>query len=232
MGYLERVFRSTEAENRRVILETLPRACGGDLLDLGTHEGDFTVRVAERVGARKAFGVELIPEHASLARAKGIEVVGADLAEGLPFDDGRFRVVHANQVIEHLQKTDVFVSEIRRVLAPDGIACISTNNLASWHNVVSLALGFQPPPMHVSDEVILGNPLDPLRGQPHEDRGRTHMRLFTARALSELCEHHGLTTVETRTAGYYPFPPGLGRLVRRLDPLHGAFLVGLFTRRD
>jgi SAM-dependent methyltransferase len=230
MGYLTRVFRSTEAENRRTILEALPRARGGDLLDLGTHDGGFTLRVAEQVGARRAFGVELIPEHASVARARGIDVVHADLGEGLPFDSGRFEVVHANQVIEHLRETDRFLAEIRRVLAPDGVACISTNNLASWHNVVSLALGFQPPPMHVSDEVIVGNPLDPARGQPHADRGQTHLRLFTARALSDLCDYHGLRRLELRTAGYYPLPPKLGRIALRLDPRHGAFLVGLFGR--
>jgi SAM-dependent methyltransferase len=231
VGFLYRVFRATEAENRRAILAALEPRAGARLLDLGTSEGEFTMRVAERLGAASVSGVELIEEHAAVARGRGIDVLRADLDEGLPFEDGAFDVVHANQVIEHVRRTDTFLRETRRVLAPDGLACISTNNLSSWHNVFSLAVGLQPMPAHVSDEVILGNPLNPLDGLPHADLGRTHLRLFTGRALTELCEHHGLERVSLRTAGYYPLPPHVARLAVRIDPTHAAFLIGLFRSR-
>jgi SAM-dependent methyltransferase len=231
VGYLYRVFRATEEENRRAIIATLDPRPGARLLDLGTHRGEFTTRVAERLGAASVHGVELLEEHADVARSRGIDVCWADLDNGLPFDDGAFDVVHANQVIEHVRRTDTFLRELRRVLAPDGLACISTNNLSSWHNVFSLALGLQPMPAHVSDEVILGNSLNPLDGRPHADLGRSHLRLFTGRALTELCAHHGLERVSLRTAGYYPLPPYLGRLAGRVDPTHAAFLIGLFRPR-
>jgi SAM-dependent methyltransferase len=229
MGYLERVFRSSEEENRRTILAELPGGRGGSLLDLGTGDGAFATRVAQRVGAERVVGVEMMEEQAGMARARGIDVLVADLDQGLPFEDGEFGLVHANQVIEHVRRTDSLLRELRRVLAPGGLACISTNNLASWHNVVSLVLGFQPTPMHVSDELILGNPLNPEHRRPHRDRGQTHLRLFTARALKELCAHHGLATLRIRTVGYYPLPPRLARPALRVDPAHGAFLVGLFS---
>ena len=228
MGYLYRVFRATEEENRRAIIATLEPRAGARLLDLGTHRGEFTMRVAERLGAASVTGIELLEQHAEVARGRGIDVRRADLDNGLPFEDAAFDVVHANQVIEHVRRTDTVLREIRRVLAPDGLACVSTNNLSSWHNVFSLALGLQPMPMHVSDETIVGNPLNPLDGLPHTDIGRTHLRLFTGRALTELCERHGLEQVLLRSAGYYPLPPLIGRLAARVDPTHGAFLVGLF----
>ena len=231
MGYLQHVFRATEEENRRAILRLLPAGRGGSLLDLGTSTGEFTARVATRLGATRVAGVELIEAHAAAARGRGIETVSADLDAGLPFADGEFATIHANQVIEHVRSTDRFLGEVRRVLAPGGLACISTNNLSSWHNVGSLALGFQPMPAHVSDEVIVGNPLNPLHRHEHEDRGRTHLRLFTRRALTELAAHHGLERVALRTVGYYPLPPAIGRALARVDPLHGAFLTGLFARR-
>ena len=231
MGYLYRVFRATEEENRRAILASLEPRAGARLLDLGTSDGEFTVRVAERLGATSVCGVELLEEHAAVARDRGIDVRRADLDEGLPFEDGVFDVVHANQVIEHVRRTDTFLRETRRVLAPGGLACISTNNLSSWHNVFCLALGLQPMPMHVSDEMIVGNPLNPLDGRPHADIGRTHLRLFTRRALTELCERHGLVAVSRRSAGYYPLPPLIARTAARLDPTHGAFLIGLFRPR-
>ena len=229
-GYLERVFRATERENRRAILRLLPQGRGGALLDIGTNLGAFTTKVAEHVQATSVAGIEFIPEHAEVARARGIDVAVADIDDGLPFGDARFDLVHANQVIEHVRRTDDFLREIRRVLRPDGLALISTNNLASWHNVGSLALGLQPTPAHVSDELIVGNPLDPQYGRPHADHGQSHLRLFTGRALMELCAAHGLEQVALRTAGYYPLPPRLGRLASRIDRAHGAFLVALVRR--
>ena len=226
---LERLFHATEEENRRAVLRMLPAGRGGALLDIGTHKGEFAQRVAERVGATRVAGIDFVAEHGDAARARGIEVVCANIDDGLPFADEEFDTVHANQVIEHVRRSDGFLREVRRVLRPGGLALISTNNFSSWHNVGALALGYQPMPAHVSDDVIVGNPLDPLRGRPHED-GRAHLRLFTGRALVELCEVHGLELVELRTAGYYPLPPRLGRLMARIDRLHGAFLVALVQR--
>ena len=228
MGYLSRVFRSSEEANRKAILRSLPASRGAALLDLGTHRGAFAVRVATRVGASRVAGVELIERHAAVARERGIDVIVADLDDGLPFPTETFDVVHANQVLEHVRRTDFFLREIRRVLRPHGLACISTNNLASWHNVVSLGLGLQPMPMHVSDEVVVGNPLNPEHRSNHRDLGRTHLRLFTGRALTELAAYHGLAVERLETVGYYPLPPLLARVAARLDPVHGAFLVGIF----
>ena len=230
MSYLERVFRATEEENRRAILRLLPPGRGGSLLDVGTNTGAFTTRVAARIGATRVAGVELIEEHAAAARARGIEVVSADIDDGLPFPDAEFDTVHANQIIEHVRRTDAFLCSLRRVLRPGGLALISTNNLASWHNVASLALGFQPTPAHVSDELIVGNPLNPLHATLHEDLGQTHLRLFTGRALIELCAVHGLERVALRTSGYYPLPPRVGRMAARVDAMHGAFLIALLRR--
>jgi SAM-dependent methyltransferase len=229
-GYLARMFAATEEENRRAILRALPSDVGGRVLDLGTHVGEFTARVAERVGAREVHGVELLEKHAREARTRGIRVVQADVEEGIPFESRYFDVVHANQLIEHVRNTDLLASEIHRVLRPNGLAVISTNNMSSWHNIVSLTLGFQPFPMHVSDRAIVGNPLNPQHGRPHADAGRIHVRLFTGRALAELGAHHGLFPVHVKSAGYYPFPPRLGRLAAKLDSLHGAFLVVTFRR--
>lgn len=230
MGYLSRVFEATERANYRAFLEMLPWGGDGRLLDIGAHEGEFTTAIAEHLGANEVECVEFIPAHAEVARRRGFHVVEADVDEGLPFADEYFDYVTANQVIEHVRRTDVMLSEIRRVMKPRGIAVIGTNNMASWHNVISLAAGWQPPPQHVSDQIIVGNPLNPQDGWDHEDLGRTHLRLFTLRALRELAAHHRLETVDARTVGFYPLPPGLGRLAARLDPVHGAFSLLVLRR--
>jgi SAM-dependent methyltransferase len=228
-GRLERLFHATEEENRRAVVRMLPSGRGGALLDIGTHKGEFAERVAKRVGATRVAGIDFVQEHAEDARARGIDIACANIDDGLPYDDEEFDTVHANQVIEHVRRSDAFLREVHRVLRPGGLALISTNNFSSWHNVGALALGYQPMPAHVSDELIVGNPLDPLRGREHED-GRAHLRLFTGRALVELCAVHGLERVKLRTAGYYPLPPRLGRIMARIDRIHGAFLIVLVQR--
>jgi SAM-dependent methyltransferase len=224
VGYLAEIFAATEEENRRVILEMAEPLTGGRLLDLGCWDGSFTIRVARHVRAGEIHGVELIEEAAASARAAGVEAVTGDLRERLPYADASFDVIHSNQVIEHLPGTDNFMREIRRLLRPGGYALVSTNNLSSWHNILSLVLGYQPPPCHVSDEVLTGNPINFADGNPGA-AGQMHLRIFTSRALAHLARFHGLDIDVARTAGYYPLPPWLARHAAQLDPRHGAFLV-------
>jgi methionine biosynthesis protein MetW len=229
VSVLRRTFLATEDENRRVILETMPRRPGARLLDLGCADGGWTLEVARHVGTSNTHGVETIAAAAVGARARGIDVVEADLSEPLAmYEDGSFDVIHSNQVIEHLRNTDSFMQEIRRLLAPGGYALVSTNNLSSWHNIGSLVLGWQPMPCNVSDWVNLGNPLNVYDDYEHMDRGQTHLRVFTGRALTALANYHGLRAVSERAAGYYPLPPAVARQLARLDRRHGAFLVHRF----
>ena len=121
VGYLNRVFQASEEANRRAVLAALPARRGGDILDVGTHRGDFTMRLADHLRADSVSGVELIERHAAVARSRGIDVVVGDLDEGIPFPSASFDVVHANQVIEHVRRTDLLLREIRRVLRPGGV---------------------------------------------------------------------------------------------------------------
>lgn len=229
-GRLKRVFDDTKEANRQAIVDALSGRTLPSMLDIGPHKGGFTERVAKAVGATSIDGIELIPDHVPAAEARGIKVTLGDVDDGLPYPDESFDLVLANQVIEHVRSTDQFMTEIRRVLRPNGIACVSTNNLSSWHNIISLALGHQPMPMHVSDEVIIGNPMNPEQGSEHEDRGRTHLRLFTTRALVELAEHHGLKATRVEHVGYYPLSPRLAPRAVKIDGRHAAYMICLLER--
>jgi SAM-dependent methyltransferase len=220
------VFEASEDENRRAILELVAAGAPRErVVDLGCFNGAFTAEIGAAAQARELVGVEFLAEHAALARERGIDVVEADLNAPLPFADASFDLVHSNQLIEHLRGTDQFLREAGRICAPTGRIIVSTNNLASWHNIGALLFGMQPLPAHVSDEVHVGNPLDPRRGRRHADAGQTHLRVFTTRALRELAAAHGLRVTASRLNGYYPLPPALARRAARLDPLHAAFIV-------
>jgi SAM-dependent methyltransferase len=226
---LQQLFLDTEEENRRVILDALPQRPGATLVDLGCGDGELTVRAGARVGAGRLAGIETAPTLIPEARRRGVEVIESDLGRPLPFADGEIDVVLSNQVIEHLNDTDLFMREIARVLAPGGCAVVSTNNLASWHNVAALVAGWQPMPCHVSDEVTVGNPASFAEGFTGYAYPM-HRRIFTGRALAALARHHGLEVELDLAAGYYPLPPKAARVAARFDRRHGAFLVQRYVK--
>ncbi len=196
---------------------------GGVILDLGCADGERTLGFARAARAAAMQGVELTREHAQAARARGVDVIESDLNAVLPFEDDRFDIVVSNQVIEHLHNTDLFVSEIRRVLKPGGLAVTSTENLASWHNVSALLLGWQPFSL-TNVSTLRGGIGNPLAVHRDEDAGLStleHMRVFAYRGLRELFEAHGFTVRDIVGAGYYPLGAGLGRL----EPRHAAFVT-------
>jgi methionine biosynthesis protein MetW len=229
-SYLDRVYRATEDLNKRSILDIVEARPGGVMLDCGCGDGEFTRALADRARVAEVWGVETVEHRATAAEGRGIRIVRADLNERLPFDDGHFDVVHANQLLEHLHGTDDFLREIHRLVKPGGYALVSTNNLASWHNVISLVLGMQPPPMHVSSEVIVGNVLDPYRNTRFGSREDSHLRIFSYQALADLCRHHGFRVDVLRTSGYYPFPPAIARVLTAVDRRHGVFLIARLAR--
>ena len=222
---LQSLFDRTYRENMDVILSMLEQNKNGKILDCGCGNGSFTKELAQRVGTGQVYGVEFVEELAQAAEAKGIEVYRANLNEKLPIEDETFDFLCANQIIEHLFETDLFVKEIHRVLKRGGYAIISTPNLASLHSIISLLMGKQPFTAHISNEVILGNSLNPGHGKKHEHRGSIHLRIFTCEALKQLFEYHGFKVEKIVGVGYYPFPIKIARLLSRLDKWHAAYLT-------
>ncbi len=228
--YLDRVYRATEDLNKQSILRLIEARPGGRLLDCGCGDGELTRELADRAGVAEAWGVETVDHRVRAAEARGIRIAPIDLNGRLPFEDGHFDIIHANQLLEHLHGTDDFLREVHRLVKPGGYVLLSTNNLASWHNVISLVLGMQPPPMHVSSEVIVGNALDPYRNTRFGSREDSHLRIFSYQALADLCRHHGFRIDVLRTSGYYPFPPALARVFTAVDRRHGVFLIARLGR--
>jgi SAM-dependent methyltransferase len=222
--WAEQAFDRAMAANIENIVSLLEVGDGTTaLLDLGCDDGALTQRFAETIATTDVHGVEIVEERGEAARKRGMEVRAADLNHRLPYDDDSFDVVCSNQVIEHLANTDTFVREIRRVLRPGGYAVTSTENLASWHNIASLTLGWQPFSLsNVSTVLGLGNPLAVHRGKTHPiGESWQHLRVFAYRGLRELFEATELRVEQVLGAGYYPLP---GR-VARYDPRHAAFLA-------
>jgi len=202
--YLSYISRGLYLGNKRLFLELLKQNEKASILDIGCAEGEFSKQIAHKTGGT-VYGIDISQGYAGRARKHGISVVLADIDRGLPFKDRSFDLVVSNQVIEHVDSTDNFIKECYRVLRNGGVCIVSTPNLASFHNIFSLMLGYQPPVTAVSDELICGNPLDPCNERQFS-LDRRHRRIFTATALRRLFEFHGFKVELLKGLGLHPLP--------------------------
>jgi SAM-dependent methyltransferase len=105
-----------------------PFAAGRDVLDLGCGSGYGTAMLAEQ--ARSVVGVDVSTaaiSHAQTSYSRpnaSFRSIAPD--ERLPFETASFDTVICFQVIEHVGNEDQFVSEIFRVLRPEGVAVLAT----------------------------------------------------------------------------------------------------------
>jgi len=207
-------------DNSLNLLEPDPTAI---LVDLGCCDGSIALECARKIGTENTQGVEIAPEFIEKAEQQGVEVRTGDLNVSLPYESESVDVIHASQVIEHLADTTQFLLEIARVLKPGGYAVISTENAASWHNVVSLLFGWQMFSLtNISTQRSgIGNPLAIHR---NEDgpliKSMEHCRIYSYRGLKEHVESVGLIVEKILGSGYYPLPAVIGKY----DPRHAHFL--------
>jgi len=213
-------------KNRENILKLLDFNQGAKLLDLGCDDGVWTQRLAEKIGTKDVYGVEMSDARRKEAIARGIRVKKFNLNEKFSFEDESFDVIHSNQVIEHLSNTDNFISEMFRVLKPGGYIILSTVNLVGWHNIISLILGYQPFDLsNVSVKGNIGNPLS-FWNKNSEAEGALnkswqHIRIFTTHALFEFLRIYGFVNLSVKSSGYYILP----NFFSNIDPKHGHYIA-------
>ncbi len=230
--WVERLWTDAEIAYRAKILAALPVNRSAVLLDIGCEDGAWTEQVRKKVGIppERVLALELVPELAEIARGRGFDVRTGDVDAPWPFDDRSVDIVHANQVIEHVLHIDHFVKEIKRVLVPGGLAVVCTENLASWHNIAALVIGYQPFSLtNISNKRSIGNPFALHKGAAPVGESFQHVHVLTLTALRDLFSAYGLPIEEAWGTGYHPLPHRLAAGMAAIDPRHAHF-VGLVAR--
>jgi len=221
MQYFLNLYSKARTENIENVtaLVTESDVTGGDTVRvavLGCNNGAQSLVLTQGIRSKELWGVDIDPDAVRDAANKGVLVIRADLERPLPFRSESFDIVISNQVIEHLEDVDTFISEVHRICKKNGIAVISTENLASVDNIFALALGYQAFSQHISRNVSLGNPLSPQYRKPVKTYWK-HKTIFTSRGLAELLTHYGFNVETVRGSGY--------GFLARIDPIHARFIA-------
>jgi SAM-dependent methyltransferase len=171
-------------ERRRAFLLADVRP-GIRALDLGCGAGRFTAELA-RAGVQVT-GIEVAEAALDRARAvhPGLDFRLAPIDGPLPLPDNSFELGWASEVIEHVADTGAWLSEVRRVLVPEGRLLLTTPS----HGRLRLAIGG------------IERYSDPLGD---------HLHLYSRASLRSLLTEFGFDQVSVRGAGG---PPLLRRML-------------------
>ncbi len=113
------------------------------VLDLGCHAGEHSFKAAKIVNSVTGLDID----RSMLAQAKSQQTSNTkfiyhNLENKLPFKSNTFTKVFFFAILEHLNKRDQVMREIKRVLKPEGILYISVPNKDSSWKRLQQAVGF------------------------------------------------------------------------------------------
>lgn len=213
----------TMSWNVKRIIGMLDKRPNQIMLDLGCGEGNTTIELISALGIKDCIGVDIDKESLNKASKKGIVVLQCNLNTRIPLNDNSFDFIFSNQVIEHLINIDFYLSEIYRLLKPGGYVIISTDNLSSWHNILSLIFGMQPFSDNISSIACIGNKFSIHRGKKSNPHG--HIKLFSPLGLKEIIQIHNMRIERFLGIGFYPFGGLLAHILEIIDPYHARFIT-------
>jgi SAM-dependent methyltransferase len=203
---------------------------GGRCLDCGARTGAMFDRLHSAIDLPKSsyFGVEWDPEAVKIAQDRQLQVVEANLNEGIPFPDRSFDCVFGLSVLEHLVNPCRYLAECQRVVRNGGTLVILTPNISTYFTAALILAGRMPSsgPHPDSDWLLKKEELFKVSSEGIQPDAETdtpvhrHLVVFSYRVLKSYLNALDFDTVRGSGFGVYPFPNFTQRLFEKLDPYH------------
>ena len=174
-------LKEGEGGSHPVVLRWMGRMQPAHVLDLGCSGGLLAERI--RAFGHRVTGVDFLELPG--VRDRLDDFVCADLDLGLPTaltERGRYDVVIAADVLEHLRTPERLLDQIRSVLAPGGTLIVSVPNVGHWYPRGRIALGLFD----------------------YDQRGIldfTHLRFFTRRSFLKMLRQAGFRVLREEATG-------------------------------
>ena len=174
------------------------------VLDIGCYDGTIASEIIKK--GNQVVGVDISPNAVRMAKKKGVQACVCNIEEeNLPSSFGKFDVIVAGEIIDHIFDPDSFFQKMRSLLKPGGYLVLTTPNLAGLGSRLSLLFGRLP--WMIENEV-----------------GRSgHIRYFTLSDLQRILRRNGfeITNFTTTSVGLSNFTisyleklfPTLGRIL-------------------
>lgn len=140
----------------RADLIPAPARRGLTLVDIGCGGG----LLAPRLGAYRYVGIDLSAPSLRVAAGHGVVPLRAD-AVSLPLRDRVADVIVAGELFEHVQDLPQVITEIARVLRPEGVLVFDTINDTLWSRLSLVLVGERlpgGPPRRIHDPSLFVRP--------------------------------------------------------------------------
>ena len=159
----------------------------GRHLDIGCGCGHL-LKISRQLGLQ-AEGIELNPGIARAMRQAGFKVHNTELGDEYPAE--QYDLVTMSHVLEHIEKLDGFLEEVRRVMKPGAYLIMG----------VPYIYGLIPRLLRTY-----------WYGHGHGQ----HLNLFSRKSLEVLLERNGLSVVEEKTTSMDYAPLGFPAVIRKI----------------
>jgi 2-polyprenyl-3-methyl-5-hydroxy-6-metoxy-1,4-benzoquinol methylase len=179
-------------------------------LDLGCHQGQFLRLLIDKFSLHPIGSDDWKPELKSEGDS-GWQYLQADFEQSIP-DCGPVDIVSALEVLEHVTDTDKFLKQIHALLKPGGWVLISTPNINSLRNRITVPFGIYPTGLE-------------FRNVIH------HVRLYNPAVLRQQLNEIGYHNIAVWGVSFLPFSLNLGTsrmsqaLANQFPSLCNNFLV-------
>lgn len=211
-------------ENENYIRESINLYCHSKrtvkIIDVGCGDGAMTNKFIRDIDiAHETYGIDGCD---SCENSK-IKYRKANLdGESFPFADNEFDVVISNQVIEHILNKDFFISECYRILKSGGLCVISTENVASFDNILSLILGQEPLSQHTGSKFITNSFLSPHfmeRVDAKFGNKYLHKNVCSYYGLKRLARVNGFENIKIKSFGNFFW------VLEKLFPIYNRLIL-------
>jgi SAM-dependent methyltransferase len=127
---------ATGPDAHDIVLEALAETAPRRVLEVGPGKGELAERIAVELGA-EVIAVDQSERMVDLTRERGVEAIVGDV-QALPLEDGAFDAAVAAWMLYHVPDVELAISELARVLRPDGRLVAVTNSASNLRELWSL----------------------------------------------------------------------------------------------
>lgn len=153
-------------------------AAGSRVLDLGCGDGALLSALVEDKQCH-GYGVEIATDSVIAAMARGVNVIQADLEQGLRhFENDSFDILVLSQTLQAMQNTETILQDMVRVAKE---AIVSFPNFGYWKNRLQIGLAGHMP---VSERM------------PYQWYNTPNIHWCTLQDFEQLCAQNGLNILE------------------------------------